>query len=389
MSFVILGVGSKAPDYPIAQTSSAEVACRLSCSTEDQARVLKILYRRTGIQRRSSVLLEATKGTPTHDFFLLPSSPTDRGPGTGPRMSRYEQHAGKLSLEACARALEDSHLEATKITHLITVSCTGFYAPGLDIDLIRGLKLRENVARSNLGFMGCHAVLNALRLAGAICTADRKARVLIASVELCSLHYQYGWDTDRVVSNALFADGAGAIVGGAVDPGRRSGKDSPGRTPGRGAHSEAQSGPIEEKGPPWTLLANGSCLLPDSSEAMTWRIGDSGFLMTLSSSVPCLIETVLANWVSDWLSRQGLGQEDVKSWAIHPGGPRILRTASKALQLAEEATATSKQILSEHGNMSSATLVFILEKLIKARAPLPCLAVGFGPGLTIEAALFG
>src|SRR5262249_53903266 len=161
---------------------------------------------------------------------------------------------------------------------------------------------------THVGFMGCHGALNGLRVANAISAADAEARVLLAAVELCSLHYHYGWDPEMVVANALFADGAAAVVGGRDGCG---GRDS------------------------WRVAKNGSCLVPDSEDAMSWRIVDHGFKMTLSARVPNLIETQLRPWAAEWLGNNGLTIEKIGSWAIHPGGPRIVDSVGRALGVAE------------------------------------------------------
>lgn len=136
------------------------------------------------------------------------------------------------------------------------------------------------------------------------------------------------------------------------------------------------------------MTRGGAYLLPDSADAMTWRIGDHGFQMTLSLEIPGLIEKHLAAYVDQWLDGSGLSRNDIATWAIHPGGPRILDAAEKALGLARESTAVSREVLSDHGNMSSATMAFVLERMLDSGAPLPCVALGFGPGVTVEATLF-
>jgi predicted naringenin-chalcone synthase len=189
--------------------------------------------------------------------------------------------------------------------------------------------------------------------------SDSAACVLVCAVELCSLHYHYGWDPEKMVANALFADGAAALVGAAAGP-----EDA------------------------WRVAATGSCLFPDSADAMTWTIGDHGFTMTLSSNVPDLIMGHLKPWVEGWLGEQGLKIGDIATWATHPGGPRVLVFVQMALGLPKGVHEASRQILAEHGNMSSPTVLFILDRLRQWKAPRPCVALGFGPGLTAEAMLF-
>ncbi len=285
-------------------------------------------------------------------------------------MRIYEQHASRLAKTATLRALTDSQTEATDITHLVTVSCSGFHAPGFDIELLQAAGLSPSVARTHIGFMGCHGALNGLRVADAFLKADPHANVLLCCVELCSLHHQYGWSPDRIVSNALFADGAAAVV----------------LTGSRSRESSATSG-----SPPsptsWQLLASGSVVLPDTLDDMGWRIRDHGFEMTLSARVPELIKQHLRPWLSEWLGARNLSIDDIRSWAFHPGGPRILTAAGEALSLQREQWAISESVLADFGNMSSPTILFILDRMRQEAVSGPCVALAFGPGLTIEAAL--
>jgi predicted naringenin-chalcone synthase len=226
--------------------------------------------------------------------------------------------------------------------------------------LIKQLGLPADVARTHVGFMGCHGALNGLRVANAFLGADRSACVLVCAVELCSLHHQYGWDSDRIVANALFADGAGAFIGVAGEAG------------------SAKS---------FQVVATGSTLIDDSEDAMTWRIGDHGFEMSLSPRVPEIIGRCLRPWLERWLQQHGLTIATVGSWAVHPGGPRILSAFGEATGLDRSTIEDSYAIFAEYGNMSSPTIVFILDRLRRANAPRPTVALAFGPGLAVEAAL--
>ena len=185
--------------------------------------------------------------------------------------------------------------------------------------------------------------------------------MLLCAVELCSLHHQYGWNSEQIIANALFADGAAALIV-------------------RSATADAAGA--------YRLVATGSTLIADSESAMSWRIGDHGFAMTLGTNVPDLIGREVTPWLSAWLARTGLGITSVGSWAIHPGGPRILATFGEAAGLDGTALGPSYRILAEYGNMSSPTIAFILDRLRSSAAPRPCVALAFGPGLTVEAALF-
>jgi predicted naringenin-chalcone synthase len=359
MPATIAGIATAVPTHRIHQSEAAEIARAYSCETAEQDRIFAAIFRLSGVETRHSVVLESSdRDLASRQSFYGATSPTTRQ-----RMDRYEAHAGPLALEAAGGALDDAGIDPGRVTHVVTVSCSGFAAPGVDHALIRRLGLPSGVARTQIGFMGCHGLLNGLRVARTFVEADASACVLLCAVELCSLHFQYGWDAERMVANALFADGAAAM---AVVP-----------------------APARRERPDYTVLANGSTLLPDCEDAMTWRIGDHGFTMTLSQRVPELIGRHVRPWLSDWLARYDLAIESVGSWAVHPGGPRILSAFGEAAGLDRSRLATSFAVLADYGNMSSATIAFILQRLRAARAPRPCVALGFGPGLAVEAALLG
>lgn len=363
MSFEILGIGLSVPVHFIDQTDAASLA-QVFCGDDGKhARAISAIYRRTGVRIRHSVILDAsTNGASARQNFYRPAiSRQDRGPNTAERMSRYEENAGQMAHSAVLAAFDQAIAEPNEITHLVTVSCTGFSAPGLDVGLIRDAGLRRDVQRTNIGFMGCHGALNGLRVAKAITDADSNACVLLCAAELCSLHQQYGLQTDRIVSNALFADGAAAIVG-------RGQTDRLGSTP-------------------WRVAASGSTIIPNTESQMSWRIGDNGFEMSLSAQVPNTIKQHLRTWIDSWLQTNQLSVGDVGSWAIHPGGSKILQACQDALNLDDSMLQPSRSILSDFGNMSSPTVLFILDRLRQQQADLPCAILGFGPGLTIEAAL--
>ncbi|HLX60438.1 MAG TPA: type III polyketide synthase [Planctomycetota bacterium] len=363
MSLSFLGMGCAAPAHSIAQNDLAAYINRVAFQrTDSQKRLVKTLFQATEIERRGIVLAQSDVLDGPQQFYGEAQHADDFGPGTGARMRRYSEEAGALAGEAARKALADAALSASEITHLITVSCTGFYAPGADVALIKELGLPPDVARLHVGFMGCHGAINALRAAHAIAEANHSARVLVCAVELCSLHFQYAWKRDHLIANSLFADGAAAVVA---------------------AWNKEESSPRGF----WNVRATGSYLFPESEDAMSWRIGDHGFEMTLSARVPDLIAGNLAKWMARWLESQKLTRDAVASWAVHPGGPRILDSVAESLQLSEADLAPSRAILAEHGNMSSPTVLFILERMRAMNAAKPCVVLGFGPGLAVEAAL--
>jgi predicted naringenin-chalcone synthase len=366
MSLALAGIGTAVPATTITQAEALALARALCCRTDEQATWLPGLYAHSGIDTRhlafdAAVIRDILDGTRHSGSPFLPrGSADDRGPAAGQRMRHYVEHAGPLALRSARQALSRSGLEPRAITHVVTVSCTGFRAPGVDVELIKRLGLAATVQRTHLGFMGCHGALNGLRVARAYADADPASRVLLVAVELCALHYHYDWDPQRMVANALFADGAAAVVG----------------VPEAAAPAGA-----------WRVAANGACLFPDSEDAMTWTVGDHNFEMTLSRRVPGLIGEGLRPWLEAWLRDNGVALADVASWAVHPGGPRILSAVEEALGLGREGAAASREVFAECGNMSSPTVLFILDRLRARGAPRPCVALGFGPGLAAEAAL--
>jgi len=359
----IRGIGTTVPPRTARQDEAAELSPLFCGADERQARMLKVLYRKSGVRMRHSVALRGEGGSLLErtPYFPLPAHAGDLGPTTAQRMAWYEQEAPPLARAAARGALEASQMSGDEITHLVTVSCTGFFSPGIDEYLVRELGISREVRRTHVGFMGCHGALNGLRAADAHLGQDPGARVLLCAVELCSLHFAYGWDPEMLVANSLFADGAAALVGTAS----------------------------AEPSLPWRVRDTASCLIPDSVDAMTWRIGDHGFRMTLSPRVPELIREHLAPWLRSWLGEHGLRTADVGSWAVHPGGPRIVDAVEDALDLGRGRLDESREILATHGNMSSPTVLFLLERLRAREAPGPCVALAFGPGLVAEAALLG
>lgn len=358
MSLSISGLGTALPQFSITQEQSLAFSIPLCCADANQAELMQLIFAHSGVDRRYSMMLtgESTDGQISQTFY--PTEACGRGPSTGTRMEAYVTHAPPLAIAASKKALADAGVAPNNITHLVTVSCTGFMAPGIDMALVEGLGLKSTVERTHVGFMGCHGALNGLKVARGCLAAEPDARVLVCAVELCTLHYFTGWDPEKIVANALFADGAAAVV--------------------------CQSAVPEC----WRLAAVGTVRIPDSATAMTWQIGDFGFDMGLSRRIPELICRHLRGWLVSWLDQQGLTLADIASWAVHPGGPKILDAVDRALSLPAQALEVSRAVLAGHGNMSSPTVLFILDHLRRQEAPRPCVALGFGPGMVVEGALF-
>ena len=359
MPLILHGIGTAVPSRRLSQADAVQVAHRINADTPEQARLMTRIYQKTKVLSRGSVLLEKDGDNGRIQERL--SFYGAESPGTAERMQAFDDYAGGLALEAAAKALSDGDISSAAITHLVTDSCTGFQSPGVDLFLIEKLALAPSVQRTHIGFMGCHGAMNGLRVAHAFAEMDPQAVVLLCAVELCSLHMAYGWHPEKVVANALFADGAAAVVASA--------------NPSLSHQSLA-------------LRRSGSMVIPNSADLMHWEIGDHGFAMGLSPLVPETVGAALLPWLRDWLKEQAIPLEAVTSWAVHPGGPKILSTCSEVLSLEPNRLLDSRAVLQDHGNMSSATILFILERLRRRSTAGLCLALAFGPGLTAEVALF-
>ena len=264
-------------------------------------------------------------------------------------MDFYQQHALKLAIEAIDK------LDVTGTTHIIVTSCTGFYAPGLDLDIVRHYGLAPSVERTMIGFMGCYAAFNALKLARHIVRSDDAAKILVINLELCTLHLTKARTLEDFLAFLLFGDGCAASIVSAVPSGLE-------------------------------LKEFRSTVVPNSAELITWNIGDAGFDMLLSTKVPAAIHTALPDMLGDVTA--GAEAADIAHWAIHPGGRAILDAVRDGAGIDEEAMAPSRDILRRFGNMSSASIMFVLEEILNAKPQGEGCAMAFGPGLTVESMRF-
>jgi predicted naringenin-chalcone synthase len=341
-------------------------------------RRLDVLYRRSGIERRHSCLEDYGRAPAAFTFY----PPDWKGslPTTSRRMETYRTAALPLARTAAERALARlPGLAPGAVTHLIVTTCTGFYSPGLDVDLVNALGLSPQVARTLVGFQGCHAGVSSLRLADAICCGDPQAVVLVVCVELCTLHFQIEPSDDNLLANSLFADGAAAAVVAADRENDVRGGDG--------------AGPGWRRGLSFGIERTGSWLAAGTEREMAWTIGDHGFQMGLSALVPRLLGVEVGGFLERALAIEPdeLGAFDF--WAVHPGGPAILDQVERALGLAPGLLAPSRRVLADYGNMSSPTVFFVLERIAAelaatdSGAPRCGVALAFGPGLTLEAAV--
>jgi len=276
-------------------------------------------------------------------------------PGTARRMQAFERFAPKL-MRCAVDKLGLSEEERRGITHVLVTSCTGLYAPGLDIEMVNHLGLDSSVERTMIGFMGCYAAINALKTARHIVRSEPESRVLILSLELCTLHMQETQNLEQLLSFLLLADGCSACLVTAREEGL--GLDS--------------------------FLAVG---IPETNHLITWRIREGGFDMQLSGKVPGELCRALKD-VGGTITR-GKDPLSIDLWAVHPGGKTILDSVEKGLSLPAEALASSRDVLARFGNMSSATVMFVLQRIMQRAEPgqQGC-AMSFGPGVTAETMLF-
>ncbi len=360
MSF-ITAIATANPAYLFKQEDIASFMQRAMQLDEQDTRKLNVLFKASGIETRHTMLEDYGK-TEEYTFFSNHDS-FDPFPSTKKRNEAYQQYAPLLSTEAATKALQQSSVEAKEITHLITVSCTGSYAPGLDIDLVEALQLPLSVQRTNIHFMGCYAAFNALKVADAFCKINADVKVLIVCTELCTLHFQKQNTEDNLLANALFADGSAALV-------------------------------VEAQTSKKSLLLTGmySELAPQGIKEMAWAVGDWGFEMKLSSYVPDVIRNGIKALTQKLIQSINLKPENIQHYAIHPGGKKILETIEQELKLPKEQNKWAYHVLKHYGNMSSPTVLFVLKEIFDRldanNDKENLISFAFGPGLTLESMLF-
>jgi predicted naringenin-chalcone synthase len=311
----------------------------------DGSRLAERIWNRVGVQRRHAA--------------VIPYKEDVRHWGTGARMQRFREEAVPLGREALEACLRDAGLSPTDVDLLTVVTCTGYGTPGVDILLARDIGLRDDLQRLQIGHMGCYAAVPGLAAVSDAVTARDRVGVLLA-LELPSLHVQPpGQAVDQIVAHALFSDAAAAVA----------------ITPGEGGLGFVDIAAVTD---------------PASAGLMTWDVTDLGFQMGLSPKVPDVLQRHAAPLVERLLAPSGLRPADVRGWAIHPGGPRILEVVARELGLDPAEIADAAEVLKGYGNCSSATVLLVLQRLLE-RHPLepgdPVVAMAFGPGLTLYAAL--
>ncbi len=340
-------IGTAVPDHDIHHAFIDWAQGRIE--DDRAAKLFARMAGRSGIEHRWSVLRRTSGGgspVSAEGFYAKPHLP-----GTAARMQLYAKEAPKLGI-AAIRALA-AQVQIDNITHFVVASCTGFVAPGVDQIIARQIGLPPSTERLLIGFMGCYAAVAALRTARHIVRSDPDARVLVLCVELSTLHLQAVDEVEPLLAMLQFGDGAAAaMVTG----------DSGGFAIGQ----------------PFATT------LPDSEKLIRWDVTDSGFAMHLSGEVPGRVAAGLAGPPFASGATGGRAPDGIGGWAVHAGGRSILDAVEHSLHLAPEALAASRQVLAENGNMSSATLMFVLARLLAGPPVRDGVALAFGPGLAAE-----
>lgn len=326
---------------------------------ETDNRKIRFLYRQSGIENRYSVISDYSR--PIQEWKFYPHTENlEPFPSLEQRMNWFNRYAPAISVDAIRNCL-NGRINEQQITHLITISCTGMSAPGLDLQIMELMDLPKTIYRTSINFMGCYAAIHGLKMADSICKSEENARVMIVCTELCTLHFQREPTQDNIASSLLFGDGAAAVL---VVP------DS-----------------LKKKG--IRLHSFYSEVVSKGKKDMAWELSSSGFQMTLSGYIPDLMEEDFQPLVGRALKKVDMQAEDIKNWCIHPGGRRILDAIMKGLRLEEGRLDDSYNILRKYGNMSSPTILFILKDILEklkrpSQADQPIFGAAFGPGLTME-----
>ncbi|NNE36182.1 MAG: type III polyketide synthase [Rhodothermales bacterium] len=368
MVTVLESIATGHPPYGRPQSEAADFISRVTSLPDRIRNRVPELYEKSAIEYRYSCISDYLRDDPGQFEFYPNNWDLTPAPTTEERNALYRRAVLPMAEQVARDAIRGAGLTADDITHVVAVSCTGFFAPGLDIILVKKLGLPATTRRALVGFMGCYAAFNGLRVADGFCKSQPGANVLLVCAELCTIHFQVSDSMEDAVINSLFSDGAAAAVLSSRDEADAHGK---------------------------LIYADNASLIDDDSEDyMTWDIGNTGFKMGLSPRVPAVIAAQVGPFLDGLLGRNDLAREDVDFWGIHPGGRAIVERAQQALELSDEQVADSLDVLRLNGNMSSPTILFVLKRLLDQRAqrrdtdqPKTAIAMAFGPGLTLEGCL--
>lgn len=361
MSAYIHNIATVVPEQSYEQQFLRDRMKEYITDEEKVQRIIHRIYSNSGIEKRHTVIHDFNSNGDPRLFFQKDGSMTT--PSTGERNTLYAEKAKKLFVDTAKKTLkENPNISREEITHVITVSCTGFFAPEPGFEIIKQLELPPSTQRFHLGFMGCFAAFPAMKMAKAFCEAQPNAKVLVICLELCSIHLQNSQLTDNLISASVFADGAAGLLISNEEP--------------------------ENQG--YGLSRFSTTIAEQTENDMAWTIGDTGFEMILSTYVPSIIESNLEGALLPLFNNYNLKSQAIEHWAIHPGGRAILDKVQKSFSLRDTQIASSRRILANFGNMSSATILFVLADLLEIEQQAQeesVIAMAFGPGLTIESGL--
>ena len=355
----IVSIATGVPSFRHQQKDILSFMQKVYALDETENRKLRFLYRQSAIETRYSVLPDYSLNADEWQFYPA-SENLEPFPDLEKRMKWYYQNAAPLSLKAIKGCISQK-VNKDEITHLITVSCTGMSAPGLDLQIVEMMDLSKNIFRTSINFMGCYAAIHGMKLADAFCKNDRNAKVLVVCTELCTLHFQKNTSVDSIAAGLLFGDGAAAML--VVND--------------------------EDKLEGLKLESFYSEVGFNGKEHMSWQLSSSGFLMTLSGYVPELIERDFNDLFHNALQNAGMTEDDISHYCIHPGGKRILSSIEKTTSITPADLRYSHRVLKDYGNMSSPTILFVLKEILdsigyKKETRTNIFGAAFGPGLTME-----
>lgn len=354
----ILALATTVPPHIYSQEETADKAIAILSIQHEKAEFLKRIYQNSAIQKRHSIIEDFLKPREEWEFWGAQYPKTV--PGMSARNHRYKEEAPKLALEVAKKVLEKWGGDVSHITHIISVSCTGIIAPGIEFYLMQDLGLSYQVNRIGINFMGCFGAFKGLSVARAFALENPNNRILLVCTELCTLHLQADQDVETIMANSLFGDGAAAAI--------------------IGSDSKLDENPL------WEIVRTHSLGFKNSFDKMSWEASDHGFFMRLSHTVPVHIGRHIKEFIND-LFKESVAIEEC-DWAIHPGGKSILQSIERALELKPDQTNSSWETLSNYGNMSSATFLFVLDHLASQSTNRAWTAgLGFGPGLSAESIL--
>ena len=352
----IISIGTAVPAFKHTQKDILQFMQHVYALDAVENRKLKFMYNLSGIETRYSAVPDYSHQMTEWKFYPH-SENLEPFPNLELRMSWYNKYAAPLSVDAIRNCIE--HIIPGKaITHLITVSCTGMSAPGLDLMVMDMMDLSKNIYRTSINFMGCYAAIHAMKIADSICKSERDAKVMIVCTELCTLHFQKDASPDNIASTLLFSDGSAAAL--IVHDDDKN----------KGLHLESFYSEI----------------IPKGKRDMAWELSSTGFLMTLSGYIPDLIEADFEPLVGRALQHAGVEQDEISKWCIHPGGKRIVDSIHKSLKLNSGELQPSYNVLKDYGNMSSPTILFVLKEIMQSlnKEKEVVFGAAFGPGLTME-----